>query len=981
MRKLLFPILFFIANLFFILTTTAQTGWQWGINNTHGNVEAWPTVTDPFGNVIGAGYFGGNDTIYFGGIPVRNIGHNADLVVVKSDSSGIYQWAISTQNNNCNVMPIGLETDAAGNIYLLGMYSLNSFSASTFSIGSITLTNTASTFSFFDECYFIAKFSPAGSVLFAKNIAIEEGGGRGGIGIDDSGKVYVTGNMIYMLGGSTIIGSDTLFYSNNHTCFIAKYDSSGNPIWAKNPGGNNISSFSVTRSGNICYAGQYNDSLIIANDTLTGSGNFLVKINSNGYPVWASKIDANAGINALACDQFENIYVSGGMEFPVVFGHDTLTRIGPFGSSNALIAKFDSSGSFLWAHSAGGISDDGATGIATDIYGNVWICGEMSGGDSISGYTMTFSGHILEEIPGSTDPMYIAEYNGCGRFINAVALKSGGDDQMGISVDTKGDLYVCGDYYGTMIFSNDTLQPPILGPEVFFLAKYKYNVNNNNQPRFTGSTPQTLNICADVLSVPINSLLKVIDIDTGQLETLRVIAGPSHGILVASDTITSTGDTLTPSGLTYTPDSGFVGNDSFQIEIFDCCDARDSATIHVIVKPLPTAGTITSNAVNAFCIGEKFIVQDTTAGGVWSFSNNHVALSGDTVTAISPGNDTLFYTVTNACGTSVATDNFFVPPPLPSITGNLSVCVGDTAVLRDSVWGGMWEGGNLHVFVGDNFWDSGLVAGLSAGTAIITYSMDLGCATTAIVTVDPVPEATGNILQIKCYGDNNGSIAVTVNSSASPVQYLWSNGSTASSISSLVPGAYTLNITESATQCSISDTFQITQPDSLQLTTEVTNDLCHTGKGSINTIVKGGTTPYSYLWSNNATSNEITGLSAGTYTLALTDMNGCSKNLAILVEDSSCQPVIIHDGISPNGDGINDVWIIEGIQDYPKNKVQVFDKWGDMVFEKENYNNDWGGTGKNGLLADGTYFYLVKLNSPNVPGGKDNLTGSLLIKR
>ena len=69
----------------------------------------------------------------------------------------------------------------------------------------------------------------------------------------------------------------------------------------------------------------------------------------------------------------------------------------------------------------------------------------------------------------------------------------------------------------------------------------------------------------------------------------------------------------------------------------------------------------------------------------------------------------------------------------------------------------------------------------------------------------------------------------------------------------------------------------------------------------------------------------------------------------------------IHDAITPNGDGINDVWIIEGLQDYPKNTVQVFDKWGNLLYEQNNYNNDWGGHGSNGaLLPDGTYFYLSR---------------------
>jgi gliding motility-associated-like protein len=135
------------------------------------------------------------------------------------------------------------------------------------------------------------------------------------------------------------------------------------------------------------------------------------------------------------------------------------------------------------------------------------------------------------------------------------------------------------------------------------------------------------------------------------------------------------------------------------------------------------------------------------------------------------------------------------------------------------------------------------------------------------------------------------------------------------------------------------------------------------------------------LWWNNATSNYITGLHAGTYTLAVTDQNNCKQNSSFTVDDT-CTSITVRTGVSPNGDGINDTWIIDGIQDYPKNKVQVFDKWGDMVYEKENYNNDWGGRSIKGeLVPDGTYYYLVKLNAPNAPEGNEVFKGALLIKR
>ncbi len=481
----------------------------------------------------------------------------------------------------------------------------------------------------------------------------------------------------------------------------------------------------------------------------------------------------------------------------------------------------------------------------------------------------------------------------------------------------------------------------------------------------------------------------------------------------------------------------------------------------ITVNGLPNAGTIQNDGANAFCIGDTRHVWDTTAGGIWALSNSHVVLSGSTLTAVSSGPDTVLYIVSNSCGSDTAFLPFWVAPPLPPITGKLSVCVGDTTMLRDSVWGGMWSGGSGIAYLGSNLWDSGIVAGLSAGIATITYHMDLGCTTTIQVTVNPAPNAgtitgpnpvcigasfkltdpvpggtwsssspaiatigslsgmvnslalgttiitytvgpngfgcmgytrfpltvksstliiNGIVSAVKCYGEQNGTISVTVSGGSPPFQYLWSTNATTDSIAGLAPGSYLVTVTETTTNCTTTNTFNITEPDSMQVTADVKKDRCHSGIGSISVAVTGGTSPYSYLWSNNATGNEATGLDSGSYSLSVTDKNGCIKKLSIDVTDT-CSGIVIHDVITPNGDGINDTWVIEGIQNYPANKVQVFDKWGDLVYEHANYNNDWGGNGRNGLLPDGTYYYLVKLNQPNSINGRENFTGTILIKR
>ena len=424
------------------------------------------------------------------------------------------------------------------------------------------------------------------------------------------------------------------------------------------------------------------------------------------------------------------------------------------------------------------------------------------------------------------------------------------------------------------------------------------------------------------------------------------------------------------------------GIDTIVLHVTDGWGCTASAIRIVTVNPSPDAGTITSNVVNGFCIGDQFTVHDTVTGGVWSFSNGNVTISGNTITAIAPGKDTLYYTVTNGCGVAVAIDSFTVLPPLPTLMGRTSICVGDTSILSDSVGGGMWQGGNGHITLNDNALDSGVVVGISAGTAIITYVMDLGCFTTAVVTVNTLPVVTANVSPLKCYGGKDGSITVMPNGGDSSLKYLWSDSAVTATISGLTPGTYTVFIKDTISQCAVTDSFTIVSPDSIQITADVTNVLCLEPNGAISLSVAGGTPPYKYEWSDKSTASSISGLVAGSYSVTVTDANGCTQKYTTLLQDTACHDIVIFNAISPNGDGINDTWEIQGLQHYPNNTVQVFDTWGDEVFEESNYKNDWGGMGKGGKeLPDGTYYYLVKINGQKTPDGQDAFTGYLMIKR
>ena len=275
----------------------------------------------------------------------------------------------------------------------------------------------------------------------------------------------------------------------------------------------------------------------------------------------------------------------------------------------------------------------------------------------------------------------------------------------------------------------------------------------------------------------------------------------------------------------------------------------------------------------------------------------------------------------------------------------------------------------------------------SVGTAVITYTIstpECSNAATFGMTVIPAPlfSLGENVTPVNCAGSANGRIGITVSNGVPPYEFVWSNGIATANASNLSPGFYTVYVTELATQCTITDTITITQPDSLLAIALATSDSCQSGNGSMSATVTGGTPPYVYAWSNGETGSKVVAVAAGSYSVTITDSLGCTHTQPVAVAAQPCSEVVVHDVVTPNGDGKNDTWMVEGLQNYPKNTVQIFDKYGDVVYDHQKYDSDWSGIATNGTpLPDGTYYYLIKLNAPNAAGRENILKGTVLIKR
>jgi gliding motility-associated-like protein/uncharacterized repeat protein (TIGR01451 family) len=136
---------------------------------------------------------------------------------------------------------------------------------------------------------------------------------------------------------------------------------------------------------------------------------------------------------------------------------------------------------------------------------------------------------------------------------------------------------------------------------------------------------------------------------------------------------------------------------------------------------------------------------------------------------------------------------------------------------------------------------------------------------------------------ILCFGDTTATISITEAGGTLPYSYSWSNGDTTQNVSDLSAGTYVVTVSD-INGCQISQSFDITEPPLLELSETHTDILCFgDATGAVDASTTGGTVPYNYAWSNSGTNEDLTAITAGTYTLTTTDGNGCTASLSVTI--------------------------------------------------------------------------------------------------
>jgi gliding motility-associated-like protein len=415
-----------------------------------------------------------------------------------------------------------------------------------------------------------------------------------------------------------------------------------------------------------------------------------------------------------------------------------------------------------------------------------------------------------------------------------------------------------------------------------------------------------------------------------------------------------------------------------------CTPALASNATAITVNPVSVAGTISGSTSVCEGTGSGTLTLSGSTGTIvdWESSTDGGVTwtsLGNTTTSQAWSNpiDTTWYRVivmSGVCTPDTSMNAWIItyPKPVAAFSAD-TVCWGSATTFTNSTTiasGGIqfqsWDFGDADASVATNPSHTYMTAD-TFNVVLITVS-NLGCSDTAtqdvIVHGLPDPSITVGGTTTLCQGD---SVMLSV-ASFPQNWYDWSTGDSTSTIYGDTTFNYVIQVTDTVTGCMAWDSVMITViPRPIADAGLDTN----VSAGSSITLLGSGGSTFDWIptvgLSDPSSANPLcTPAYTVTYTLTVTDANGCSDTDAVTVTMVKDLNLIISNVITANGDGFNDVWNVQNIEFYPNNHVIIYNRNGMEVYEMNGYNNSWNGSYNDGMLPDGTYYYVLEFPAEDV---------------
>ncbi len=497
----------------------------------------------------------------------------------------------------------------------------------------------------------------------------------------------------------------------------------------------------------------------------------------------------------------------------------------------------------------------------------------------------------------------------------------------------------------------------------------------------SGGSYQTMVIdnhnCFDTLAVTVGAP-ETPDVDS-TLVTDVLCAGDTTGSITIYSTTAS--QFSIDNGVTFQANNVYTGlsGGNYQIVLQNAGGCTSDTNLTLTVNE-PVALSISLTPTNPLCYGGCNGQMDLTVTGgttpysiVWSTGDNDVM----SVDSLCDGTYSVTVSDFNGCS-----ENNFEQIVMPADI-NITTVVSDVACnglnngfISTYITGGTtpyqytWSNGSISAT------DSLLSGGYYSLTVIDVNNCQASEDSILVTEPDSLIIQTTDIQNPYCYGNTDGSISINVTGGNQPYLYNWSTGSTDTTISNLSIGTYSITVTD-AYNCETTTSYLLEGSDSLILSGTATVDEHY--QGNIDITINGGSSPYTYLWSNQMTTEDLSELGAGIYAITVTDIHNCLATDSFTIEI----PLIIPTIITPNGDEYNETWSITNIDSYKTVNIEIFNRWGNRLFsfdgsglEYKDKDNQWDGTYNGKELPIGSYIYIISLNND-----EETYDGIITIKR
>lgn len=362
----------------------------------------------------------------------------------------------------------GVATDGSGNIIVAG-----TFYSSSLTLDTITLTKPDST----NPRMFLAKYNPAGDILWARMAATSSTDGNQGYAVatDNNDNIYVSGE----LWGDTIAfdGNTTVLpVSFGGASFLVKYSPDGTYRWVRTGlGARATEGVATDGSGNVYMSGIFNSGMEINGMPLStsgaGYGIFIASYDTSGSFQWAKathySFDGNGDPGALgksiATDASSNVYLTGYFGADSIFFDSTVYVANDTSSRNVFLAKYDVNGNVVWARGAEDALNQSVEGTCVKTHGSdVYLSGRFNND------TVRFAGNVISSTPMSlAGEMFLTKYDGSGNNLWAASLGTNSSDDANaeneIAVDSSGNVYLVGTLNGDIVYWNANPADTIVG--------------------------------------------------------------------------------------------------------------------------------------------------------------------------------------------------------------------------------------------------------------------------------------------------------------------------------------------------------------------------------------------------------------------------------------------------------------------------------------------------------------------------------------